>query len=53
VLDSGTTFVYLVTPAFQAFSAAAQAAAKVAGLKQTSDGFGDICVSGSCLYLLF
>jgi hypothetical protein len=45
--------VYLVTPAYQAFSAATQAAAKIAGLKQTSDGFGDICVSSSCLSLFF
>jgi hypothetical protein len=38
--------MYLVTPAYAAFAAAAQAAAR-AGLKQTSDGFGDICVSKS------
>jgi hypothetical protein len=34
------------------FSAAAQAAAQVAGLQQTSDGFGNVCVSMQQLLLL-
>jgi hypothetical protein len=51
VLDSGTTFIYLVSPAYKAFAAAAQAAARVAGLQQTTDGYGDICVSNKVLLL--
>lgn len=38
VLDSGTTFIYLVSEAYQAFVSAASAAAKKANLKSTTDG---------------
>eukprot|EP00878_Enallax_costatus_P016920 GHUV01017762.1.p1 GENE.GHUV01017762.1~~GHUV01017762.1.p1 ORF type:complete len:346 (+),score=38.40 GHUV01017762.1:399-1436(+) len=47
VLDSGTTFIYLVTPAYRQFAAAVAAAAAAAGLRETTDDYGDFCWSGA------
>eukprot|EP00879_Flechtneria_rotunda_P002524 GHRR01002722.1.p1 GENE.GHRR01002722.1~~GHRR01002722.1.p1 ORF type:complete len:475 (+),score=86.21 GHRR01002722.1:1876-3300(+) len=46
VLDSGTTFIYLATPAYQLFAASVFAAASAAGLKHFTNKYRDNCWSG-------
>lgn len=47
VLDSGTTFIYLTTPLYRKFAAVIRAAAVAAGLRETTDSYGDICWTGA------